>query len=136
MTDNIANIDDILKDFHSSLFQMVKICKKIDPKNPDVDFLQNKLSLARSIDPLLIMNNCKNKLWEYRKHIIDEDEEFFMNHDFNIDVDNKEIIDSFVTLFKNYIKKLSPKEKALVWALIKKLLECVAKYKKEIKDFV
>ncbi len=131
-------VNEIITEFHSTVFNVLKICKKIEPENADLDWLCKTLSLARDIDPLLIINRSKDKIWTYREEIISENEDFFLKNKFSQFIkndQNKNFMYSFIGLIKSKIKELSPAEKKLLWQLTKNLLVCVTKYKKVTNDY-
>lgn len=137
--ENISKeISVVLLEFHSLVFKLIKIAKKYEPTNVDIEWLKNKLSLARDLDPLMIITRAKNKIWHYRKQIKERDLDFFMNHKFKKFIKNDENKTFMYTLF-NLIKKrfleLSENEQNLIWDLVYNLLICVAKYKKLTNDF-
>lgn len=128
----------IIKDFNSIVTRVMRICKKIEPNSVELDSLQNMLKIAREIDPLMIINRCKDKVWMHRQYIIEEDEDFFLNNqfsDFIKDDENKSFIYSLMNLIKTRYATMSSNEKKVIWALIKELLKCVIAYKKSINDF-
>lgn len=131
-------VNEIITEFHSAVFKVLKICKKIDPDNADLEWLSKTLSLAREIDPLLIINRSKDKIWTYREEIINENEDFFLKNKFSQFIKNdhnKNFMYSFIGLIKSKIKELSGSEKKLLWDLTKQLLVAVTKYKKAINDY-
>ena len=136
--DSVKDVDLIVTDFHSVIFKILRICRKIDPNNIDLEWINSKVSLARDVDPLLIISRCKDKLWAYHDEILREDENFFLNNKFSGFIkndENKTFMYSFINLLKNKINDLSEAEKKLLWSLIKDMLACVIKYKKATNDF-
>jgi hypothetical protein len=80
---DVNEINVIITEFHSVIFKVFKICQKIEPNNIELEWLRKQISLARDIDPLLIINKCSNKIWAHREQIINEDESFFLNSQYN-----------------------------------------------------
>lgn len=135
LTDEISAVID---DFHTIIFKLVKICKKIEPNNIDIEWLQNTLSLARGVDPLLIINRAKDKIWFYRNEIIAEDTDFFMKNNFSNFVkndENKTFMYTLLNLIKRRFLERTEEEKKYIWSLTKLLLGHVIKYKKLIGDY-
>jgi hypothetical protein len=94
--------------------------------------------LARDIDPLLIINKCSNKIWAHREQIINEDESFFLNSQYNNFIkndENKSFISELVNLIKKRYIGISASEKKVLWNLIKAMLTSIVKYKKATGDF-
>ena len=123
----------LLMDFHSTIFKLIKIAKKYSPNSIEVEWLHGKLSLARNIDPLLIINRAKDKFWCYKEKIINRDLSFFLNHKFKKFIkndENKTFMYTFMNLVKNELKKMSEKELDILWKLVNKMLLCIVEYKK------
>lgn len=130
--DLTKELSDLLDEFHATLFKILKLCRTYEPNNIDLEWCLNKLSLARDVDPLIIINKAADKLWYYRNHIIDENLDFFMNTDFDGFIkndENKTFMYTLVHLVKRHINKMSGAELSFIWKLCKKLLECCIKYK-------
>jgi hypothetical protein len=137
--DSIDEINKIITEFHSTIFRILKICKKIEPNNIELESLHNKLSLVRDIDPLLIITRCKDKVWMYREYILNENEDFFLNNKFSEFVkedENKSFMYSLINLIKMRYKEMSSSEKKIIWQLIKDLLKSITAYKKVTNDFL
>lgn len=137
-----TEINEITSEFHSVIFKLLKICQKLEPNNINLQWLRKQLSLARDIDPLLIINKCADKIWTHREQIIDENEDFFLHNQYgqyikNVkDNGNKSFISELVNLVKSKYQELSVTERKVLWTLTKNLLTLVAKYKKVNGDFI
>lgn len=132
------NINRIVKDFHNTISQVLKICRSIEPNNVDLKDIQIKFIRFKDVDPLLIINSCKDRIWQFKDGIINEDEKFFMNsnftHLYNTD-ENSEFISGIIDTIKSKFSERSDAEKRKIWDLMKSVLRCVIEYKREIKDF-
>jgi hypothetical protein len=136
--DTTKEVSDVVDEFHSVVFKILKICKKIEPNNIDIEWLQNKLSLARDVDPLMIINRSKDKIWYYRQQILNEDGDFFLNNTFAPFIKNdknKTFMYTLLNLIKKRFAERSNEEKKMLWGLGKSMLASVIKYKKLIKDY-
>ncbi len=126
-------IDAILKEFHSAVFGLIKICKKMEPNNGDIDRLHRAISLARDVEPLVVINTTKDKIWAYREEIISENIDFFLNVKISdvVDMnDRDQSIDVLINLIKNKLKHMSKAEMKKIWELSQTMLKCVVKYMK------
>lgn len=135
--DKSQQISLIIQDFHSQIAKMLKVVDSKRPGNIEVDRLKRLIRIARDEEPLLIINKCKDKIWDSREQILAEDEEYFINkkYDEYIKKDgNQRFIEGLVELFKQGRHLLSDKEKAYVWKVNKQLLADVVKYKMLIGD--
>jgi hypothetical protein len=132
-------VNDIVTRFHNVIFKIMKFCKQKQPDAVALDSLHRKLSLARDLDPLIIINRSKDKIWMYKDQIINEDEDFFINNKFGQFIkndENKPFMYTMVKLIKDNFKKMSEPEKKMVWTLNQSLLKIVIEYKKITNDFV
>lgn len=136
--DLTEDVNKIITEFHSTVFKVLKICRKIEPNNLDLESLQTKLGLARDLDPLLIINRCKDKIWMHREQILTEDEEFFMKNKFAEFIkndENKSFMYTMIGLVKSKFKEMSEPEKKRIWQLNKDILRHIVEYKKATGDF-
>lgn len=134
-----TEINIVVSEFHTVLFKLLKICQKIDPHNIELEWMRKQLSLARSIDPLLIINKCSNKIWAYREQIIEENEVFFLHNKYSTYIkndENKSFINEFINLLKTKFVQISTAEKKMLWSLMQSMLTAIVKYKKATGDFV
>ena len=132
-------VNIIITEFHSTIFKILKICRKIEPNMLELESLQKKLGIARDLDPLLIINRAQDKIWMHREQIINEDVDFFMKNNFSEFVKNDEnrpFMYTIINLVKQRYKEMSPQEKKEIWRLIKNLLLSVTKYKTATKDYL
>lgn len=136
--DKTTELDNILKGFNGIVIKVMKICRKIEPNVVELEDLQNKIKLAKEIDPFLIINRAKDKIWYHREQIIEEDENFFLNNEYTQFIkndENKTFMYMLVNLVKSRYRTMSAAEKAEIWRLIKELLRYVVEYKKISNDF-
>jgi hypothetical protein len=56
-------VNDIITRFHNVIFKILKFCKQKQPNMLELDNLHRKLGIARDLDPLIIINRCKDKIW-------------------------------------------------------------------------
>ena len=137
--DLTEEVNDIITRFHNVIFKIMKFCKQKQPDLLELEGLHRKLSLARDLDPLVIINRSKDKIWMYKDQIINEDEDFFMKNKFGQFIKNDENRPFMYTIIKlikdNYMKMTEP-EKKLVWSLNQSLLKIVIEYKKATNDFI
>jgi hypothetical protein len=129
-TDRISRL--VLK-FNSLVFNVLKLCKEREPNNIDLEFVQNKIRIARGMDPTLIIRTAEDKLWHYREQIVQKDLDFFLNNKFVKFVkndENKGFMNGFIGLIKSHIKQMSENELEYIWVVIQKLLALVIIYKK------
>lgn len=132
-------INNIIVSFYNALFKIIKICKKVEPNMLELDDVHRRVSLARDIDPLIVIDRCKDKIWMYKDQIIDEDEEFFLNNKFSNFIkndENKSLIYNILNLIKDRYREMSVPEKKAVWKIIQDLLKLIIEYKKATGDYV
>jgi hypothetical protein len=128
-----------VRDFHSIISKILKICKKIEPGNLELESLHSRIALARDISPLFIIDRCKDKVWAHREHIISEDEAFFTaanRFDQYVKQDeNKPFMDALIDLIQSKFRALSVSEKKAIWKLTKDMLASIIEYKKATFEF-
>lgn len=134
-----TKINNVITEFHRTVFNILKICKKIEPTNVLLDSLQKRLSFARDYSPFIIIDKCKDKIWLHKEYIINEDENFFLQNNFAQYIkedENKSFIYGMVKLVKSRYKERSEAEKKELWRHIKLLLKSISEYKILTGDFV
>jgi hypothetical protein len=137
--DLTKEMSDVLLSFHSYIFKLIKLVKKCEPNNPDIEWLQNKAALARDVDPLIIINKCKDKFWHYRDQILERDIDFFLNNKFSKFIkndENKTFMHTLLNIFKKKIIDLSDAEKNMLWDIMHGILLNIVQYKKLSGDYL
>ncbi len=132
------NIFEIVKQFNHSVFKLIKIAKRYEPKNPNVIWLQDRLTAIRQVDELFIINKCKDKLWTYREQIANRDINFFMNHGYEkfIKEDgNKAFMYTLMNTVKDRIAQMDADELTEVWSVMDNMLLNVVRYLKITGDY-
>lgn len=122
---------NVIDEFHSIISKVLIVCERIEPNNMDIMWLRKKISLAKEVDPLLVIDRAKVKIWEYREQIINKDEDFFLKNRFEKHIkndENKTFMYTLVNLVKNRFRERSDEEKEYIWSLCNKLLVAVIKY--------
>lgn len=138
MDENLAELDRVCKEFHSCISKILNVVDSKLPGNLDIDRLKRLIRLARDEDPLLVISKCKDKIWDAREHILTENEEFFLNKEYDqyIKKDaNQAFIETLVTLVKEGHQSLSDEEKKYVWEVNKDLLTAVTEFKLLTDDY-
>lgn len=139
MRDLTDEINVIINKFHNTIFKILKICKKLEPNNATLSSLYARTSMARDIDPLLIITRAKDKIWLHRDHIINENADFFLQSqylEYIKDDENKSFMHSLIDLVKTGYLRLSNAERTALWGLSKDMLKHVIEYKKATGDFI
>jgi uncharacterized FlgJ-related protein len=86
----------------------------------------------------MIINKCKDKIWDSREQILAEDEDFFISKRYDEYIkkdENQMFIEGLINLFKRSRSLLSEKESKFMWATVKHLLATVTEYKMLIEDY-
>jgi hypothetical protein len=127
----------IVQDFHSQISKTLKVVDSKLPNNIEVDQLKRLIRIARDEEPLMIINKCKDKIWDSREQILSENVDYFLAKEYDeyIKKDtNQMFIEGLIGLFKQSHHLLSEKERAYVWKINKRLLQDVIRYKMLIGD--
>lgn len=136
--DQQKQINAVVQAFSTDLSHMLKLIDNKLAGNLEVDRLKRLIRIARDEEPLMIINRCKDKIWDSREKILAEDEEFFLSRKYDeyIKKDgNQMFIEGLINLFKNGRKMLSEKESKFMWTIIKRLLATITEYKLLIGDY-
>ena len=136
--DRQNKISLIVQSFSTDISQLLKIVDAKLPSNLEVDRLKRLIRIARDEEPLLMINRCKDKIWDSREKILAEDDEFFISKKYAEYIkkdENQMFIEGLIHLFKNGRTLLSEKESKFMWSTIKHLLATVTEYKILIGDY-
>jgi hypothetical protein len=136
--DTQQKISAIVQSFSSDISQLLKIVDAKLAGNLEVDRLKRVIRIARDEEPLLIINKCKDKIWDSREQILAEDEDFFISKRYDEYIkkdENQMFIEGLINLFKSSRSLLSEKESKFMWATVKHLLATVTEYKMLIEDY-
>jgi hypothetical protein len=137
-TDKEQKISLIIHGFHSQIAKLLKIIDSKLPNNIEVDRLKRLVRIARDEEPLLIINKCKDKIWDSRKQIRERDKEYFLNKEYDeyIKKDKNQLfIEGLIGLFKQSHELLNEKELGVIWKINNQLLDNVCEYKILINDY-
>jgi hypothetical protein len=136
--DKDKEISLVVHDFHSQLSKVLKLIDSKIPNDIEIDRLKRLIRIARDEEPLMIINKCKDKLWNAREQIRTKDKTYFLKKEYNeyIKKDgNQMFIEGIIGLIKQSHTMLSEKELEVVWKINNKLLDDVCKYKILIGDY-
>jgi hypothetical protein len=136
--DTQQKISAIVQSFSSDISQLLKIVDAKLAGNLEVDRLKRVIRIARDEEPLMIINKCKDKIWDSREQILAEDEDFFISKRYDEYIkkdENQMFIEGLINLFKRSRSLLSEKESKFMWATVKHLLATVTEYKMLIEDY-
>jgi len=135
--DKEQQISKIIQDFHSQIAKTLKVVDSKLPNNIEVDRLKRLVRIARDEEPLMIINRCKDKIWDSREQILAENEDYFLSKEYDEYIkkdENQMFIEGLIGLFKQSHHLLSDKERAYVWKINKQLLNDVIQYKMLVGD--
>ena len=136
--DTQRKISAIVQSFSSDISQLLKIVDAKLAGNLEVDRLKRVIRIARDEEPLMIINKCKDKIWDSREQILAEDEDFFISKRYDEYIkkdENQMFIEGLINLFKSSRSLLSEKESKFMWSTVKHLLATVTEYKMLIEDY-
>ena len=137
---SMSAIDNLIIKYNKVISKLINTAGRLLPNNPDIHRVRNIISLAKSADPLILLNDSKDKLWDAKDYIIERNEqEFFYNHEY-IDKypqtdDDKEFLFTILNAIKKKYEFLSKEEVKYIWDLINEMLGICVEYKIEIGDY-
>lgn len=136
--DKEQKISFIVHSFHSQIAKVLKIVDSKLPNDIEVDRLKRLIRIARDEEPLMIINKCKDKIWDSRDQIRKKDDEYFLQREYDEYIkkdENQMFIEGLIGLFKQSHDLLSKKEIEILWKINNKLLDYVCEYKILIGDY-
>jgi hypothetical protein len=131
-------LNSILKEFHATLFDVIKYAEKIDPHNANIAWVKDQIFIVHKLDKENIIKRVQDKFWHYRQEIMDRNIEFFTNNQFSQFIKNdqhKSFMYSFVNMIKKKVLGLSEPELNILWTYMEVILKCCVAYKKLIRDY-
>jgi len=138
----MADIKKLLMNFHSNIFNLIRILKKMDPDNINIDFIKNKVSIARRVDEHLIISIIKDKILDYSDDIIcrktdllfSKKSEELINAETAMTAEYKKIAFEMLDLIKKNMSKMDEDELEDAWTLLSEILKSVIIYKQITGD--
>lgn len=83
------------------------------PEDPDFSLFITSVRLLKSTNPSLLVKHIYENTIEFEDKIMNKDEQFFMEHDFE---QHKENVDmDILSKLKQYVSSMSPESKESVW---------------------
>lgn len=141
MNKSIKEIDIILTNFNRHISRLIKLASNIEPNNLDIDRIKRIVSILRSTNPNLILENCIDNMWDNREHIINRDMPFFLsnmealNEKYIKRDDDHDWIENLVKYVSTKIDKLDESHKIYIWDSLNGMLQEIIKYRIQISDF-
>jgi hypothetical protein len=136
--DTENKISLIVHDFHSQISKVLKIVDSKLPNDIEVDRLKRLIRIGRDEEPLMIINRCKDKIWNSRDQIRARDQDYFLNRDYDEYIkkdQNQMFIEGLIGLFKQSHDLLNEKELDILWKINNQLLNDICEYKILIGDY-
>jgi hypothetical protein len=137
MEDKEQKISLVVLDFHSQIAKVLKIIDSKLPNDIEVDRLKRLIRIARDEEPLMIINKCKDKIWDSREQIREKNKDYFLQKEYGEYIrkdKNQMFIEGLIGLFKQSHKMLNKKEMEIIWKINNKLLDDICEYKILIGD--
>lgn len=123
---------EILLPFNGHIVYLTKLLEKKNDYNPSIKELQNRVHLATTTDPFILIQEAGPYVFKYRDQIRRNDIEFFMasKPDDLIDGDVPEEIDAgnIIELCKQNWNNLKDSEKSIIIDKVKSLLTLYVRF--------
>jgi len=104
-----------LDTFYKQFFDFLTELDKMYPNDSDFSTFSTKLSVLKTVNPMLPIQFIKTEIIEkYQEQIFKKDESFFVN---SKDIEQSSEINIFFKL-KSYITDMTEENKEIVWAYI------------------
>ena len=94
--------------------QITEFCGELSqlyPDDPDFPILINALNLAKSTNPVLLSKTIRETLSKYDDHVLNHNEDFFLNSEFEEYSGGMDVISKL----KQYYKSMNESSKENVW---------------------
>jgi len=109
---NIKKFNKIIDNFLSELHTIL-------PDEKDIVIFQSQLSIATMMNEKKILNSFIEFVHPYKNHILEKNEDFFLND--NVDVD-KDYLSESIHIKELWQNKLSDDNKEIVWKYFQVIL--------------
>jgi hypothetical protein len=104
-----------LETFYKQFFDFLTELDKMYPNDSDFSTFSTKLSVLKTVNPMLPIQFIKTEIIEkYQEQIFKKDESFFIN---SKDIEQSSEINIFFKL-KSYITDMTEENKEIVWSYI------------------
>lgn len=126
---------NVVKCFNDKMNEFVKDLLKLYPDDSDFQTLKTSINMLNVIDDRKLMKLFKKYVGNYTDKLLNKDETFFLNHDYNDEIseledDKVDLSNGLINKIKNYWKELSSDNKEVVWKYFKVLILLCDKYDK------
>lgn len=125
--------------FINSLTIIINACYFKNKGNETIIDIRNSYMAFKSVGEDIILKYVGVYIWKYKEDIKNTNEEFFLNNNFQDDIDahynnskdskfSKAEVNHIFSILKTMYPKLNDGEKKTIWTHVGNLLKCYAEY--------
>lgn len=138
---DIKQVDQILIRFNRHISRLIKLAGQIEPNNLDIDRIKRLINIIRESNPIMLLEGCKDTIWDHSDKIIKKDLNFFIS---NLDSLNSKYInkksdnawlEDIVKLMADRLSVISQDQKKYIWDCLNGMLQDIIEYRILIGDF-
>ena len=117
--------------FNKCISVFIKTAEMKSPNNPEISQVKRIITIGKSIDETIVLKECVDNIWKYRKYVQNRDFSFLDNKNIIKDTPNEhvDLIVNLTQFIKGSIGDLSKEELDRLWELADEMVVCVAEYK-------
>ncbi len=135
----IKQLNDIYKQFNDCISVLLSMSRKLVSNETELVELERVKRILKIPGDDEKFIRSKDKLWAVRNHIIDKNENYFLNKNYAniIKKDSKQaMIECVLNIVKSKFTSMNVAEKSLYWAKAAEMLKYVIKYKQLMGEIV
>jgi DNA-binding XRE family transcriptional regulator len=119
----------------SSLIKTASVHLENDGDEEDIVLLEQVRRVLGFCPSEELFIRSKDKVWAVRHHIMKQNANYFLEKDYSASIKedgNQAFIESLIEVVRNTYEDIEEVEREAYWKIAKKILHCVALYKKEL----
>jgi hypothetical protein len=114
-----------INQFNSVVVKFLEDLYTILPDEKDIYIFQNQIETLTMFNKSILIDNFIEKVYKYKKNILDKDENFFLTNELDIEENDISKAIHLKSLWKN---KLRNENKEIIWKYFKLLIVISDKY--------
>jgi len=118
----------LLTAFTNQLTNLMTELHELYPKDTDIETKRTAIEFIKKTNPRLLANGFKKYVYPYKSKIMNKDEMFFKNNNYDKEVDTSrpDIVKTIVTL-KKYWDEIGENNRNTIWLYFQVMIKLVEK---------
>ena len=118
----------LLTAFTNQLSNLMNELHELYPNDRDIETKKTAMEFIKKTNPRLLANGFKKYVYPYKKKIMEKDEEFFMNNNYDKEVDtSRPDIVKIIMNLKKYWDEIGEKNRNTIWLYFQVMIKLVEK---------